>query len=319
METGPDLEMWQAHVTELRPTEDDLNKRLDRFVATSLPDYSRNFLRGLIDQGWIRVDGVQRKPSFKLTPGQRVTAAIPVQASAELIPEDIPLDILYEDADVIVLNKAAGMVVHPAPGHATGTLANALLFHFPDYSFGDTERPGIVHRLDKDTSGVMVAAKHDAAARSLMDQWQHGAVIKRYIAIVHGVFSEDEAVIDVPIARHGSDRKRMTADKRGRDALTIANVTERFADATLLDVEIKTGRTHQIRVHLAWIGHPVLGDPVYGTGASRERALDERIVRQQLHASTLTFTLPSGIDPTTFTAPAPPDMVDVIAKLRERG
>jgi 23S rRNA pseudouridine1911/1915/1917 synthase len=235
----------------------------------------------------------------------------------EIVPEDIPLDILYEDADVIVLDKRAGMVVHPGPSHERGTLVNALLFHHPSMDFGDTERPGIVHRLDKDTSGVMVVAKHPDAAQALMDQWRHGAVQKHYIAVVAGVLSEDEAVVDVPIARHGSDRKRMAVDRSGRQALTIARVRERLDSATLLDVDLKTGRTHQIRVHLSYIGHPVLGDTVYGTSPSRERSKKLDIARQLLHAHTLTFTPPSRNEATTFTSPIPRDMVGAVSRLRE--
>lgn len=318
MDTNDDVLENSTEYVELRPDRAALNERLDRFVARQLPAYSRSYIRTLIDEGNIRVDGAERKPSFKLTPGEVISAAIQLSEPEDLIAEDIPLDILHEDIDVIVVNKPAGMVVHPGPGHSTGTLVNALLHHVPDISMLDSNRPGIVHRLDKDTSGVMVVAKHDAARQSLVGQWQRGAVEKHYTAIADGLLAEDEAVIDLPIARHGTDRKRMAVDRDGRNALTIVNVSERFDGATLLDIDLKTGRTHQIRVHLGFIRHPVLGDSVYGTTASMERSRELGIRRQQLHASQLSFALPSGGGAINFSAPLPEDMWTVIAQLHER-
>jgi 23S rRNA pseudouridine1911/1915/1917 synthase len=306
-----------AEVIELLPEPEHRNLRLDRFIAEQVPDLSRSFVQGLIDGGHVQVDGIQRKASFKMTPGEIVTVEVPPVAGEQVEPEDIPLDILYEDDDVIVVNKAAGMVVHPAPGHPSGTLVNAIRFHATEIAERGTERTGIVHRLDKDTSGVMIVAKHNAAMAALQAQWADSTVEKRYVALVEGVVQEEEAVIDVPIARNRIDRKKMGVDREGRAALSIVNVRERFPRATLLDVDLRTGRTHQIRVHLAFIKHPILGDGVYGGKRSVEHARDLGIGRQMLHAAELTIRLPSAGDSRTFRAPLPADMQLAIHQLRE--
>lgn len=305
-----------GEVFELHPGDAHRNERLDRYVASELPSLSRSAVQALIEEGRILVDGVRRKASFKMTPGEVVQVEVPPIEPETVEPEDIPLDVLFEDDDVIVINKAAGMVVHPAAGHSSGTLVNALRFHWNEISAHGTERSGIVHRLDKDTSGVMIVAKHNAAMQSLQQQWLDGAVTKRYMAIVHGTVEEEEAIIDVPIARDRTDRKRMAVEREGRDALTIVRVRERFGRASFLDVDLRTGRTHQIRVHLAFIKHPILGDVVYGTPASKSMSRDLGIRRQQLHAVELGIVLPSGGERRTFVAQTPSDIQHTIEVLR---
>jgi 23S rRNA pseudouridine1911/1915/1917 synthase len=302
---------------ELLPEPQHRNLRLDRFITEQVPDLSRSFVQGLIDEGHVHVDGFRRKASFKMTPGEVVTVEVPPVAGEQVEPEDIPLDILYEDDDVIVVNKAAGMVVHPAPGHPSGTLVNAIRFHATEIAERGTERTGIVHRLDKDTSGVMIVAKHNAAMAALQEQWMDGSVGKRYVALVEGVVREQEAVIDVPIARNRFDRKKMGADRDGRPALSVVTVRERYPKASMLDVDLRTGRTHQIRVHLAFIKHPILGDAVYGGKRSMDHGQELGVERQMLHAAELTIRLPSGDEPTTFRAPLPDDMLLAIHRLRE--
>jgi 23S rRNA pseudouridine1911/1915/1917 synthase len=293
----------------LRPTRAEMNTRLDRFVSESLPELSRVYVQQLIADGAIRVDGVQRRAAFKMTPGQRVTVDIPPPADEEIVAEDIPLTIVYEDEDVLVIDKPAGLVVHPAPGHPRGTLVNALLFYLPNLSVGGRRRPGIIHRLDKDTSGLMVVAKTDRGRVSLVQQWDERSVEKDYLALVAGIVEPDEATIDAPIGRHPKRRQQMTVIASGRPAVTRFSVVERFGDTTLLDLGIETGRTHQIRVHCAFIGHPVIGDTVYGPRAS-PGAVD--VPRQFLHAARLAFTLPGGRR-LALDSPLPLDLQTVLA------
>jgi len=306
-----------AEVIELHPDRQHLNLRLDRFVAGELPDLSRTYLQHLIDEGLLLVDGQRRRSAFKVTPGEVVTVALPVPKTFELEPQDIPLAILYEDSDILVINKPAGMVVHPAPGHPRDTLVNAVLHHAPGISVQGSTRPGIVHRLDKDTSGVMVVAKTDRAQTALAGQWQSREVGKHYVALVAGVVEEDEATVDAPIGRDAVDRQRMSTSRSGRDAVTHLTVAERFAEATLLDVEIETGRTHQIRVHLTFIGHPVVGDGIYGNKVAARIASSLGVKRQFLHAASLSFSMPGSGEARTFSAPLPDDLVEVLARLRE--
>jgi 23S rRNA pseudouridine1911/1915/1917 synthase len=305
-----------AEVIELHPDRQHLNMRLDRFVAGELPDLSRTYLQHLIDEGLLLVDGQKRRSAFKVTPGEVVTVALPVPKTFELEPQDIPLDILFEDDDILIINKPAGMVVHPAPGHPRDTLVNAVLHHAPGISIQGSTRPGIVHRLDKDTSGVMVVAKTDRAQTSLVEQWQSREVGKHYVALVSGVVEEVEALIDAPIARDAVDRQRLSTSRGGRDAITHLTVAERFAESTLLDVEIETGRTHQIRVHLAFIGHPVVGDGIYGNKVSARVASELSVKRQFLHAASLSFRMLGG-EERTFSAPLPDDLTEVLVRLRE--
>src|SRR5919107_1793084 len=301
IDTGAEEE--SGELVELRPARDDLGTRLDRYVADQLPDLSRGTVQGLIESGRVRVDGRQRKPKFRMTPGEVVSVEIPPPRIDEILPDPILLAIVYEDADVIVVDKPAGMVVHPAPGHQRGTLANALLAHVPGISVGGSQRPGIVHRLDKDTSGLIVAAKTDRGRTALVAQWETRSVEKTYLALVAGSVAEEEATIDAPIGRDPKNRQRMTVLRSGRPAVTRFHVVERFANATLLEGLIETGRTHQIRVHLAFIGHPIIGDRLYG----RSRATDPQLDRQFLHASALAFQLPSGAR-LRLEAPLPGDL-----------
>jgi 23S rRNA pseudouridine1911/1915/1917 synthase len=296
---------------ELRPAREQQGERLDRYVADCLPDLSRSYVQHLIDDGAVLVDGFVRKPKFRITPGQIVTVALPEPEATEIAPEPIPLDVRYEDADVIVLDKPAGMVVHPAPGHPAGTLVNALLHHAPEIDLGGTNRPGIVHRLDKDTSGLMVVAKSDRARAALLRQWADRSVSKRYLALAQGVVEPDEGTIDAPIGRDATNRQRMAVAQGGRAAVTHFKVLRRFADATLLDLDLETGRTHQIRAHLAFIGHPVVGDPIYG---GRGRSGSVVAPRQFLHATRLGFMLPDG-EPVSFVSALPPDLRDVLDRL----
>ena len=311
-----DLESGEiAEVIELRPGREHLNVRLDRFVAGELPDLSRTYLQSLIDDDLVLVDGQKRRAAFKMTPGQVVTVGLPVPKEFELEPQDIPLDVIFEDDDILVINKPAGMVVHPAPGHPRDTLVNAVLHHAPEISIQGSTRPGIIHRLDKDTSGVMVIAKSDRAQTSLVAQWQDREVIKHYTALVAGVVEEEEATIDVPIDRDQVQRQRMSTSRHGREAISHFVVEQRYTSATLLDVRIETGRTHQIRVHLAFIGHPVVGDGVYGNKPSERIASELGVGRQFLHASSLTFRMPGSEEARTFIAPLAPDLGGILETL----
>jgi len=313
---GDDSEVLAADeesdgLVELRPGREDLGTRLDRYVAENLPDLSRGTVQALIESGRIRVDGQQRKPKFRMTPGEVVSVKIPPPRIDEILPDPIPLAVVYEDTDVVVIDKPAGMVVHPAPGHPRGTLANALVAHVPGISVGGSQRPGIVHRLDKDTSGLIVAAKTDRGRTSLISQWEDRSVEKTYLALVVGSVADEEATIDAPIGRDPKNRQRMAVLRSGRPAVTRFRVIERFPNATLLELSIETGRTHQIRVHLAFIGHPILGDQLYG----RPRQTDFQLARQFLHASALAFQLPDGAR-LKLEAPLPNDLQSVLEQLR---
>jgi 23S rRNA pseudouridine1911/1915/1917 synthase len=303
---------------ELLPTREDNGLRLDRFVAERLPDLSRSYVQHLIEDGSIRVDGFRRRSSFKMTVGEVVSVEVPAPVEAIPEPEAIPLSIVYEDDDVIVLDKPAGLVVHPAPGHPRGTLVNAVLYHAPGISINGTNRPGVVHRLDKDTSGLMVVAKTDRAQNSLLDQWGARTVRKGYVALVAGVVADDEATVDAPIGRDPAQRKRMAVAQKGRPAITHFSIRERFLTSTLLDVEPETGRTHQIRVHLAFVGHPIVGDAVYGHDRAAARRRGEPwLDRHFLHAASLAFRLPSG-EAVAFESPLPGQLQALVAAERAK-
>src|SRR5438105_7116078 len=292
--------------------EEDAGARLDAFLAARVRGVSRTALKRAVEDGDVLVGGRAAKPSHRLRAGERVEVELPAPPASELTPEDIPLDIAYEDEDVVVVNKPAGMVVHPAAGVNSGTLANALAFHFKQLSEqAGALRPGIVHRLDRDTSGLVVVAKTAQAHENLSEQFRARTVFKSYVALVHGVVREEKGRIEQPVARDPRNRTRMAVVRGGRAALSLWRVRRRFERFTLLDVEIKTGRTHQIRVHLAWMKHPVVGDETYGGGRDktvpdpRLRAAIAALGRQFLHAERLGFRHPRTGEWLSFTAPLP--------------
>lgn len=290
-------------------------ERIDKFVkAQTGEQFSRSQIQLWIEQGSIVVNGNQVKTNYKIAAGDVISLSVPEAEPVEIVPEDIPLDIYYEDSDVIVVNKERGMVVHPAPGHASGTLVNALMHHCKDLSGINGElRPGIVHRIDKDTSGLIMAAKNDKAHASLAAQLKEHSVTRKYFAIVHGNVSHDQGTIDAPIGRDPQDRKMYTViERNSKHAVTHFQVAERFGDYTLLELKLETGRTHQIRVHMKFIGHPLVGDPMYG------RSKGIKMSGQALHAAVLGFVHPSSGQYLEFNAPLPADMEDVLQALRNR-
>src|SRR5712671_2945534 len=280
-------------------TEDD-GARLDRALAARMPEHSRSFIARLIEEGRVTLDGRPApRPSIRVAEGQNASIDIPPPAPASAESQEMPLSILFEDSDLVVIDKPAGLVVHPAAGHADRTLVNALLFHVRDLSgIGGELRPGIVHRLDKDTSGVMVIAKNDEAHRKLTAAWSTAAVRKEYVAVVYGTPSKSRGTIDAPIARDPRNRKRMAIVATGRHAVTDFDVIEQLRHASVLRCVLHTGRTHQIRVHLKSIGHPIIGDPVYSGPQWRgipDKRLQKAIVsfgRQALHAVSLQIPHP---------------------------
>lgn len=288
-------------------------ERIDRFLTEQMADLSRSQIQNMIENGLVLVVGKQVKPNYKLRAGDKISLTLPEPESTEVEPEDIPLDIVYEDSDVIVVNKPRGLVVHPAAGHMKGTLVNALLYHCKDLSgINGVLRPGIVHRIDKDTSGLLMAAKNDLAHQSLAVQLKEHTVTRKYIAVVHGVVNHDLGTIDAPIGRHPVQRLKMAVVKSGgRHAVTHFSVLERFANYTLLECKLETGRTHQIRVHLDFIGHPLAGDPVYGP----KRTLP--INGQALHAQVLGFEHPRTGEYLEFSTEIPKDLQKIIDFLRQ--
>ena len=287
------------------------SQRLDRLLADRYPSLSRTFLQRLIERGNVLVNGQPvMRSSFHAGSGASITVTIPPHDDDTPRPERIPVEIVYEDADVIVVNKPAGLTVHPAPGHAQHTLVNALLAHSPDLAaFSDTLRPGIVHRLDKDTSGLMLIARHAAAQENLIGQFKEHSIQKSYLALVKGKVEPARGVIEAPIGRDPAHRKRMAVVSTGKESVTSFTVREHMGDYTLLDVSIETGRTHQIRVHLAAIGYPVAGDSVYGI---RVKFLG----RQFLHAWRLGFILPASGRYREFTCELPSDLQVALDYLR---
>ncbi len=298
---------------------------MDVLLADRLPDCPRSLAARLIREGTIRVDDEIKKPGYRLRAGDRIDGRIPAPTPTPFGPEPIPLDILWEDRDLLVLNKPPGLVVHPAPGHETGTLVNALLHHIPDLEgIGGSIRPGIVHRLDKDTSGALVVAKTARAQSGLSTQFKARAVSKEYLALVYGRMPGASGRINRPVGRHPVDRKRMsTAGHNARPAETLWTLAESLPATSLLSVDLKTGRTHQIRVHCAAIGHPVVGDPIYGSPKAMKaaspavRRLLVPIERQMLHARRIRFAHPATQRFLDFEAPPPPDMTALLAGLRE--
>lgn len=294
--------------------EAEEGQRLDRALTLLLPDLSRSYLQSLIDDGYVTVSERTRKVSYRLHAGEPIIVLVPPPVPIEPIAEAIPLNIVYEDADVIVIDKPAGMVAHPGPGHDRGTVVNAVLGHAPEVQINGSIRPGIVHRLDKDTSGLLIVAKNERAMAMLSAQFQERRAIKRYLALLDGEVDPDEGTIDVPIARDPRARQRMAAVRGGRAAVSHFRVLERFSGYTLAEVRIETGRTHQIRVHCAFIDHAVTGDTVYGR---QKRPADLPLERQFLHAASLALTLPDGTWH-EFVSPLPDDLEATLAILRER-
>lgn len=285
-------------------------ERLDVFVARRMPELTRSRVHRLIDDGRVAVAGQRPKPGLRLDAGAVVTVDVPPPAAARAAPEPIALDVLFEDGDVLAVNKPPRMTVHPSPGHVSSTLVNAILAHCGDLSgIGGVMRPGIVHRLDRDTSGVILVAKNDASHNALAAQLKARTIEKTYLALVEGTPKPPEGVIDAPIARDPQQRQRMAVLSGGRDSTTAYRLIERFNGAALLEARPKTGRTHQIRVHLAAIGHPIIGDRVYG----RRSAL---VDRQFLHAWRIAFDHPRSGERLTLEAPLAADLDAALVKLR---
>jgi len=324
-----------GHVETISVSAEEAGNRLDRVLAARVAELSRSRLKALIEGGQVSVAGrVVRDPSYHVKAGETVAVNVPPAAPAEPEAENIPLDIVYEDDAIIVINKPAGLVVHPAAGHSSGTLVNALIAHCGASlsGIGGVKRPGIVHRLDKDTTGILIAAKTDRAHKSLTKQFadhgRTGALRRAYVALVWGAPKLPSGRIDLPIDRHRTAREKMAVREGGREAITHWQVLERFgsdAIASALNCELETGRTHQIRVHLAHAGHPLLGDDVYGSGFktkasrlnARARGLLERLQRQALHAAHLTIEHPVTAEVMSFDADWPQDMEQLAQALRE--
>ena len=299
-------------MNEIIVSVEDRKQRLDLFLLKNFPDCSRSHLQKLIADGKVLVDGNISKSSYKLNGGEKISISEVKAEALSLEPENIPLDILYEDSDIIVINKARGMVVHPADSIISGTLVNALLYHCKDLSgINGVMRPGIVHRLDKDTSGVMVVAKNDKAHISLSEQIQSKTAKRTYLTIVHGRINDNVGIIEGSIGRHKTDRKKMAITPDGKPAITEFRVLERFKDYTFVECSLKTGRTHQIRVHMTSIGYPLVGDPKYG---SKKNPFD--IQGQALHSHILTLNQPSTSERMCFTAPLPENMERILKVLR---
>jgi len=282
---------------------DNSGVRLDKYISEHCPEISRTHAQRIIEAGQVTVNGATARPSLKLNTGDTIAVEIPPPAPTSLTPEAIPLKIVYEDNDLLVVDKPAGLTVHPAPGHPTHTLANAILSHLPQLDTGDWQRPGIVHRLDKDTSGLIIIAKNSHAHQSLMEQFKKRQVSKVYLTLVYGHITPEEGIIDAPIGRDRSHRERMaiTDIEHGREARTSYHVLEYQGQYSLLEVKPETGRTHQIRVHLAAIGYPVVGDKVYGIKSPL-------IDHQFLHAHRIRFQLPSTGESIEFQSELPSDL-----------
>jgi 23S rRNA pseudouridine1911/1915/1917 synthase len=302
---------------------DDAGVRLDAFLASQIENWSRSRLQRVIEAEDVLVNGKASKPSYKLREHDELEVELISPATTSFTPEAIPIEIVHEDDTLVVVNKPAGLVVHPAAGMHSGTLANALAYHFQQLPNASSVRPGIVHRLDRDTSGLLVVAKTESALEHLSDQFRDRSVYKSYVALVHGRVQSDSGRIEQPLARDPSNRTRMAVVRNGRSALSIYRVNRRFNRFTLLDVELKTGRTHQIRVHLAWLKHPVVGDETYGGGRdntvqnpklkSQIRALG----RQFLHAEKLAFAHPATGERVMFQTPLPPELSNLLMEIKE--
>ena len=302
---------------------DDVGVRLDAFLASHIEGWSRARLQRLIESEDVLVNHKVSKPSYKLRAHDELEVELISPATTSFTPEAIPIEIVYEDDTFVVVNKPAGMVVHPAAGIHSGTLANALAYHFQQLPNAASVRPGIVHRLDRDTSGLLVVAKTEAALENLSDQFRARTVYKSYAALVHGRVASDSGKIDQPLARDPSNRTRMAVVRGGRSALSLYRVNRRFNRFTLLDVELKTGRTHQIRVHLAWLKHPVVGDETYGGG--RDNTIQDPRLKSQirglgrhfLHAEKLAFEHPATGERVLFHSRLPPELSNLLMEIKE--
>lgn len=301
-------------IEELEVKENDINKRLDVFISEKLEGKSRSYVQGLIEEEKVRVNEKLKKSNYKLKLNDLVIVDVPEVTALEIEKEDIPLDILYEDNDVIVINKPQDMVVHPAPGNYSGTLVNALLYHCNDLSgINGVVRPGIVHRIDKDTSGILVIAKNDNAHNRLAEQLKEHSMTRTYYALVEGKLKEDSGTINAPIGRHPVERIKMAVVKNnGKEAITHYKVLERFNHYTLVKCNLETGRTHQIRVHMAYIGHPLVGDTVYGFKKQKFK-----LQGQVLHAKELGFIHPTRNEYMKFTSNIPKYFEDLLGNLRK--
>lgn len=293
--------------------EENVGKRLDLFISENDVDMSRSFVQGIIEKQQVKVNGQIRKSNYKLKVGDRVQVELAEPVELQVEAEDIPLDIIYEDSDVIVINKPQDMVVHPAPGNYTGTLVNGLLHHCKDLSgINGVIRPGIVHRIDKDTSGVLVVAKNDKSHNSLAMQLKDHSMKRTYYAIVEGIVKEEEGIVRTNIGRHPIERIKMAVVKDGKEAITNYKVLERFKSNTLVECRLETGRTHQIRVHMAHLHHPLIGDQVYGYKKQKFK-----LQGQALHAKNLGFIHPTTGEYMEFDSQLPKYFQDILDKLRK--
>lgn len=299
-------------------TEEFVGERIDKFLSCRLEEVSRSYIQKLIKEGHVSVNGKPVKANYKLGAGDKISVEIPEAKEPDILPEDIPLDILYEDQDILVVNKPKGMVVHPAAGHYSGTLVNALMYHCKDSLSGinGVMRPGIVHRIDMDTTGSLLVCKNDEAHRILAEQLKEHTIRREYHAIVYGNIKEDTGTVDAPIGRHPTDRKKMSINhKNGKQAVTHYEVLERFGNFTYIRCRLETGRTHQIRVHMASLHHPLLGDEVYGPSS---RPPFPGLKGQVLHAKILGIYHPATGEYMEFDAPLPQYFVDLLQKLRRK-
>lgn len=288
-------------------------ERIDKYLSEQLEDMTRSHIQKLIKENMVRVNGMAVKSNFKLSASDQIEVEIPELKEPDILPENIPLDILYEDQDILVVNKPKGMVVHPAPGHYTGTLVNAIMYHCKDNLSGinGVMRPGIVHRIDMDTTGSLLICKNDHAHQALAEQLKEHSITRKYHAIVHGRLKEDEGTIDKPIGRHPIDRKKMSVHcTNGREAITHYRVLKRFQQFTYIECQLETGRTHQIRVHMSSIGHPILGDQVYGPAKC-----PYKLQGQTLHAKVLGITHPTTGEYMEFDAPLPDYFQGLLEKM----
>ena len=303
-------------IFELQITAEDNGTRLDSFLADTLEGISRSYLQKLIADQLILVNQKTVKSNYKVKTGDQLLVQIPEAAPVDILPEPMDLDIVYEDSDLLIVNKPVGLVVHPAHGHYSGTLVNGLLAHCTDLSgINGKMRPGIVHRIDKDTSGLLMIAKNDMAHQHLAAQLKEHSIKRAYYALVQGVISEPAGLVDAPIGRHETDRKKMAVTlKNSKEARTHYYVKERFARTTFIECRLETGRTHQIRVHMAYLGHPLVGDPLYGT---RKNNLD--FPGQALHAYALGFIHPRTGEELYFEAPLPEHFQMVLKDLAQKG